>query len=68
LIYGLLAFSWLWVSSVLMVGVFLVMGLWCFDGEGFLGCGFVGLVTVVVVVLVVASGLGYGGGRGSLGL
>ncbi len=51
-----------------MVGVFLVMGLWCFDGEGFLGCGFVGLVTVVVVVLVVASGLGYGGGRGSLGL
>ena len=45
------------------------MDLWCFGGGGFLGCGFVVLVTAVVVVVGVALGLGlgYGGGRVGLG-
>ena len=48
-------------------GFFLAMGLLCFDGGVFLVVGLVTAVAVVLV-LVVALGLGYWGGRGSLGL
>ena len=34
------------------------MDLWCFGGGGFLGCGFVVLMTAVAVAL--GLGLGYG--------
>ena len=41
------------------------MDFWCFGGGGFLGCGFVVLMTAVAVAL--GLGLGYGGGRMGLG-
>lgn len=40
------------------------MDLWCFGGGGFLGCGFVVLMTAMAVAL----GLGLGYGRGRMGL
>ena len=57
--------SVVWCFGVLVF--FLAMDLWCFGGGGFLGCGFVVLVTAVAVGVVLGLGLGYGGGRVGLG-